>query len=178
MDLGRLIRARRKQLGLTLREISKRSGLSVSFLSQVERDLASPSMGSLVSLAKALGVSLSYFVDPPEQGGGIRKRDEIRFFTLDGAPIRYGRLSSSAAHRKLDALLVCIPPRYLYEAIEHAGEEYIHILTGRLKIKIGRDLHLLEAGDSAHFNSAIRHQWENAGDEEVRLVWVGTPPIF
>jgi transcriptional regulator with XRE-family HTH domain len=178
MSLGKLIRARRKQLALTLEEVSKRSNLSVPFLSQVERDLAAPSMSSMVSIAKALNVSVSYFVDTPSDHTNIRTAAEIRYFRLDGLPVTYGRLTGAVENRKLDALLVCIPPGYVSESVQHAGEEFFFVSEGTLKIRIDVKEYVLCPGDSAHFNSGLQHRWENVGDKEVRLVWVGTPPLL
>lgn len=135
-------------------------------------------MSSLVSLSRALDVSIEYFIDPPPEHDSVRKREEMRFFTLDGSKVQYARLSGSLAEQKLDAVFVRIPPGYSSESIRHAGEEFVYILKGHLKIKIGSKEYLLGPGDSAHFNSSERHRWGSVGDEEVELVWVGTPPLF
>jgi transcriptional regulator with XRE-family HTH domain len=181
-ELGAKIRARRRQLGLSLRELGKRAGLSAAFLSLVERGQAKPALSSLVSLAKALEVSPEFLINTslPEGGKLIRQLKDLVFFHLDGLPIRYAFLSQEMSDRKLDIILVEIPPGYTSEVWRHpyVGEEFIYVLSGRLKIWLGNREFFLGPGDSTHFRSNLRHRWANPDQVEARVLWVGTPPFW
>ena len=106
MKFGGRIRALRRQRGMTLRQVGAKSGLSTPFLSQVERDKVSPAVASLAGIAKALGVSMSYFVEVPAEAGTFRTPREVQEFKLDGGAERIARLASRFEGRQLEPLLV------------------------------------------------------------------------
>ncbi len=176
--MGFMIRARRLQLHMTLTELAKRSGLSTPFLSQAERGESGLSLSSLVRVAEALGVSLNYFVATEGPDTQVRSPTDLEFFTLDGLPVRYARLGSTAQDRELEPLLVVVPAEYTSEPLRHAGEEFFYILQGRLVVFLNDTTYELGPGSTAHFKSGVRHRWRNVGKEEVRLIWVGTPTLF
>ncbi|MER3443968.1 MAG: hypothetical protein C4333_07520 [Meiothermus sp.] len=177
-ELGRMIQNRRKQLGYTLRELAERAELSAPFLSQVEKGSTTPSVASMVKIARALGVPVSYFLDTEGSAAQVRKGSEVRFFNLNESRVRYGRIGSTAPERQLEPLLMIYPPRYTSAPVTHGGEEFFYILCGRMRLQIGEQTYHLGPGDSAHFNSGLRHIWSNEGDEELRVLWVGTPPLL
>lgn len=177
-NLGKMIQNRRKQLGYTLRELAARSELSAPFLSQVEKGSASPSVLSLVKIARGLNIPSSYFLDTEGSHTHVCKAADVRFFQLNDSQVRYGRIGNTASQRQLEPLLMVYPPRYSSEPMTHSGEEFLYILSGRMRLKIGAQTQHLHPGDSAHFNSGLRHIWSNESDEELRILWVGTPPLL
>ena len=181
--LGRAIRARRRALDLTLKDLGERSGLSVGFLSQLERDLATPSLSALSGIAGALGVPLDAFLAAPRPASGLTRRGERPVFAIgdtDAPPdrIRYERLSAAFPGQALNAVLVHVPPGYASEAVEHEGEEIAFVLEGSLLVGIGGESIRLDAGDSLHYPAGRAHRWSNAHDGWTRVLWTGTAPIF
>jgi quercetin dioxygenase-like cupin family protein len=178
MEVGKMIRARRMQLDLTLVELAKRSGLSSPFLSQVERGVTGLSVTSLKQIAQALEVSMNYFLDTHDHDEQVRSIHDLHYFSINGSSMRYARLGSTAGDRELEPLYVVMPPKHVSEPFKHAGEEFFLVLRGQLTVQIGKKTHLLGPGNSVHYKSGIRHKWRNDGDEEVHLVSVSTPPLF
>jgi quercetin dioxygenase-like cupin family protein len=180
--LGRAIRARRRALDLTLKDLGLRSGLSVGFLSQLERDLAMPSLSALSGIAGALGMPLDAFLAaPPHPAGGLTRRGERPVFAIGDAPpdrIRYERLSAAFPGQALNAVLVHVPPGYASEAVQHEGEEIAFVLEGSLLVGIGGESIRLDPGDSLHYPAGQAHRWSNAHDGWTRVLWTGTAPIF
>ena len=178
MDIGPKIRARRMQMHLTLTELAKRSGLSVAFLSQVERGQTGLTVPSIVKIAEALEVSVNYFLTIQEPDVPVRFSKDYHFFSLDGSKVQLARIGSTSAERALEPVLSIVPPRYESESLKHAGEEFIYVLKGELIIILGKKQHHLQAGDTAHFKSGIRHKWRNPSKQEAHVLWVGTPKLF
>lgn len=179
MNIGTAIRARRNQLGMTLTELATRSNRSLSFLSQVENRNAGLSVTSLMQIANALGVSINYFIDTSESGAPIRAPEDRHYFSLDGSAVRNARLGSMEEDRQLEPIHVIIPPHtQLNDSFGHAGEEFLYVLQGTLTLYIGKKVHHLNPGHTAWHRSGTRHNWQNQGDEEVHLIWVGTPKLF
>lgn len=179
MSIGAAIKARRNQLGMTLTELAAQSGRSASFLSQVENGNTGLSVTSLMQIAKGLGVSINYFVDTTEDDSPIRAPEDRHYFSLNGSKTRNARLGSMDENRQLEPMHVIIPPHTEYsDSFGHAGEEFLYVLQGTLTLHIGDKVHHLGPGHSAWHLSGTRHNWGNQGDEEVHVLWVGTPRLF
>lgn len=176
--LGDRIRKRRKELKLTLDSISQRSGLSIGFLSLVERDRASPSLSALVNIAQALDISIDNLVSIPGGQGHVIKKKDRQYFSVQDSNIRYARLSDSFPEQLLNAVEITLPPGYHSEHLSHDGEEFIHVISGELLQRLEGETHHLKAGDSAHFQSSMKHSWSNPGTMDTRLIWVGNLAIF
>ena len=179
MSIGSAIRARRTQLGMTLTELATKSNRSASFLSQVENGNAGLSVTSLKHIAKALGVSINFFVDTNEEDSPIRAPEDRHYFSLNGSKMRNARLGSMEEDRQLEPIHVIIPPHTdTQDSFGHAGEEFLYVLQGTLTLHIGKRVHRLGPGHSAWHRSGTRHKWCNESDEEVHVIWVGTPKLF
>jgi quercetin dioxygenase-like cupin family protein len=178
MDVGKSIRARRRQLDLTLAQLSKRSGLSSAFLSQVERNLAGLSVTSLKQIAQGLEVSMNYFLAIEEPDEPVHSIHSPHFFSINGSNLRYARLGSTTNDRELEPLFVVLPPKYASEAFHHAGEEFVFVIKGQITVQVGKKVHHLKAGDTVHYKSGIRHMWRNDSEEEVQVLTINTPPLF
>ena len=123
--VGALIRARRKQLGLTLQQLSDESNLSVSYLSQVERDHATPTLGSLAGVARALGVRLDYFVAQPRAEDALTREGTRPQFSISGSSVVYERLGAEFPGNQLSSFILTVPAGYASETVSHEGEELI-----------------------------------------------------
>ncbi|WP_028223825.1 helix-turn-helix domain-containing protein [Paraburkholderia ferrariae] len=180
VSVGSKIRGLRQRQGRTLDDIATAAQLSKPFLSQVERDLASPSITSLVSIAKALGVPVSYFVDTPTEAGCVCRGQDLKFFGFADSTDLYARLTNPSGGRQLEAILVRMPPGddRPSEVTTHAGEEFLHVLSGEVTLTLEGKSFVLGVGDSAHYESTVPHAWTNTSGQETVLVWVGTPRLF
>ena len=180
VDVGERLRALRRFRRCTLRTIAERSGLSESFLSQVERGKASASIASLRRIAGALGVSVSDLFEPsgPPQPRVLRR---------DARPaLAFGILG-----RKL--LLTPRPLHHLevfvgeldaggstgVEPYAHGdSEELFVVLSGNVQLELGGELHELESGDSIDYRSSTPHRIANTGDDRAEVMWIISPPSY
>lgn len=178
MNIGYRVRARRQEQGLSLRDLAGRSGLSVSFLSQVERDLARPSISSLKQVADALGVKvLDLLADPAHQHATVLRRDERPVWNL--SRVRY-ELLTTVNGRKMEPQLVTYEPGGDSgdHPVTHEGEEFGMVLQGRAECWIGEELVVLQEGDCVYFDASVPHRMRNAGPEPCVWLHVVTPPSF
>jgi quercetin dioxygenase-like cupin family protein len=178
MTISDLICARRMQLRLTLTELSKRTGLSVPFLSQVEKGHKGLSVSSLKSIADGLEVSMNYFLDTHDEEERVHATDNLHYFGINGSKVRYARLGSTTQERELEPLYVVIPPGHTSEITKHVGEEFFYILKGQLTVLVGKKQYKLKAGNTIHYKSTVRHGWRNDGKEEVHLISVTSMALF
>lgn len=171
------LKFRRKELGLTLHEVARRSGLSPAFISLAERHKAVPSIVSLIALAKALEVDINYFLTPPKIGKILRRANEPEIFPMD-SPVTYVRLSAGHRGQMMDSFLFTIPAGPTFPRVHRDGESFYYLLQGHLHFEVGDDVYELGPGDSLHFNSQHRYNMQNRGMKDVQVLWVGTPPLF
>jgi quercetin dioxygenase-like cupin family protein/DNA-binding Xre family transcriptional regulator len=178
MNISELICARRMQLRLTLTEVSKRSGLSIPFLSQLEKGDKGLSVSSLKRIADALEVSMNYFLDTQDEDEYVHSVDNLHYFGINGSKVRYSRLGSTKKERELEPLYVVVPPGHESEISKHAGEEFFYILKGSITFIVGKKEYQLSSGNTIHYKSTTRHGWKNIGTEEVHLISVNSMSLF
>jgi transcriptional regulator with XRE-family HTH domain len=180
-DLGMTIRRLRESRQLSLKEVAARSGLTQSFLSQVERNLTSPSVASLRKVALALGVPLAaLFQGPMTPEDHVVRRNERRQLVHPKRQWRDYLLTPNLVG-KLQVILSVIEPGggsgdepYTHDS----DEECVVILRGRLEFWVGTDRYLLEEGDSIVFESRIPHRNRNPGPDQAEVLWITTPPSY
>jgi transcriptional regulator with XRE-family HTH domain len=189
-QVGPRIREFRKQRGLTLRSLASRSGLSIGFLSQVERGISSIGLTALGSVASALGQSVSDFFDatpaaphepvvPPLPGHFTLTRAENAATQYVSGQQTYRMLSERGAGLVLEPMLVHIAPGGQREAAYgHAGEEFAYVITGELLYEVDGVEHRLLPGDSVHLRSSVPHSMYNDTDAVTTVVSVVTPRLF
>ncbi|SFV35061.1 Helix-turn-helix [Devosia crocina] len=176
--VGALIRARRRQQQLTLMELGAAAAVSVGYLSQVERDHATPSLGTLAQIAKALGVSIDYFVAAPASHNALTRAGDRSRFSIDGSSIVYERLGADFPGSQLSSFIMTVPPGYKSEIVAHEGEEILYVLEGSITQRLDGEEMIMSAGDSLHFRGNRPHSWSNHTDEPARLLWSGTLALF
>lgn len=180
-ELGATIRRLRDERGLSLKEVAARSGLTQSFLSQVERNLTSPSVASLRKVAQAFDVPLAaLFQGPVQPESRVVRRDERRQFVHPKRQWRDELLTPNLTG-KLQVILSVIEPGggSGEEAYAHdSDEECVIVLRGRLEFWVGNDRYLLNTGDSIVFESRIPHRNTNPGPEQAEVLWITTPPSY
>jgi transcriptional regulator with XRE-family HTH domain len=173
---GGRIRELRRKARMTLQALADEAGISVGFLSQVERDKATPSLGTLASLAGALGVDIDWFISTPKPADAVtRATDRIRFSIADSS-LNYERLDTTLPGGTLSSLIIHIPEGYESELTRHTGEEMIFVLDGQIRQTLAEAVILLGPGDSLHFMGDTPHSFANVGKGPARLLWTGTSP--
>ena len=181
LELGRRIRSLRERRGLSLRAVAEAAGMSESFLSQVERGVASPSVASLRGIAEALQESVAaFFADGDEVAGKlVRVADRRRLVH----PKRHWEdtLLTPRTSKRLQVILSTVEPGQGSgeEPYSHdSDEECVLLLKGRLEFWVGEEHYVMEEGDSLLFESRLPHRNVNPGPGQAKVLWVITPPSY
>lgn len=168
--LGERLRTRRRELGLTLKEVADGAGLSVGFISQIERGITTPSLSSLVSVARVLGFHVSEFLSQPRGLAPTTRHDQRPHYAVGSNSLVYERLSASFPGNVLSSVIIHEPPGYRSEPIAHEGEEIFYVLEGGITVEVDGDTHVLGVGDSIHFPSQRVHSsWNHTAVPSVIL---------
>ncbi|ADD68276.1 transcriptional regulator, XRE family [Denitrovibrio acetiphilus DSM 12809] len=182
MEFGKTVKELRLKHNMTLRDLAKTSGCSISFLSQLERDLISPTVASLRKIADALGVTITSFFsgDDSETDSIVVRKDKRVRLGSKASKVVYESLKHREANSVLEPLYHILD-KGAYSGDDyniHLGEEFVYVMKGQVEITLdGRPMTLNE-GDSALYNSNVPHRWKNTFDGETILLWVNTPPTF
>lgn len=180
LQLGPRIRSLRRARQVTLRELAERAGVTESFLSQVEREVTSPSIASVQRIARALDLGIAeLFVDEPPLGLVVR-RSERRRIAYPGLNA-VDEFLTAGRDGKLQVILTTLEPgggtgdeAYTHES----DEEVVVVLEGRLELWVGDEHHLLETGDSITHSSRHPHRNRNPGPGPATILFCSTPPSF
>jgi len=177
-SIGSLVKARRLELKLTLQDIADRSELSAAFISQTERGKTTPSIVSLINIARALETDIHYFISPPSPTSLVRRADDPVYIEID-SPVVYKRLDAEIRNQHMNALIMEIPAATDLQAVHRdEGEDFFYILEGEVEQTIGDKTFTLKKGDSAHHNTQVDHAVVNKSGKMAKILWVGTPVLF
>jgi DNA-binding transcriptional MerR regulator/mannose-6-phosphate isomerase-like protein (cupin superfamily) len=169
----RQLRARRR---LSLSQVAEAVGISVGFLSALERSQMSGSVGTLRKLARFYKTNILDFYDA--NGASSRQvRPAERKVLEAGAGVRMELLAWGNTVMEPHLFRVA-PDSGSGDPYTHEGEEFIYILRGDLEITLGDEEYHLKTGDSFYFESATPHRWKNPGRKETWVLWINTPPTF
>jgi transcriptional regulator with XRE-family HTH domain len=179
-DLGGRMRELRRRNNITLREVADAAGVSESFVSQVERGVANPSMASLRRMAEALGESVaSLFVGSETPGMVVRAGDRKRLAHPAGSLDDYLLTPPSAKTLQVIYSVVAPGDGSGEEPYTHpADEECIIIIAGQLVVTSNGEEYLLEEGDSFLLDPKQPHSYRNPGEVPTRSIWVMSPPMY
>ncbi len=182
LNLGEKVRSLRRQRNLTLQQIADRTGLSKPLLSQIENYVAAPPIATLLKISKALGVNIGYFFQSESASDRIvivprdKRREVMRRVREDvsGAGYRYESLAYPRADKRMEPFLVEVEPRPQEDLVfyNHEGEEFLHVLEGRLEFRGGDKVIELGPGDSLYFDSETPHAVRGLGGETARILAV------
>lgn len=177
VSLGDRLRTIRESKGITLDELSNRTGLTKSFLSQVERDKSNPSITSLRQIVIQLNIPMASLFLESGPSNIVVRRDKRKKFRLPDSALDFEMLVPDL-NRKLEVVRVIAPRGGSSEFMAHEGEECGYVVNGKIKLTVGSETYVLESGDSACYPSTIPHTWVNIADGETELIWIITPPSF
>ena len=181
-EIGQKVRALRLKKKMALVELGRHTGLSAALLSKIERSNIYPPLPTLLRIAMVFGVGLDYFFHDESKRPllSIVRREERQRVpdAPEGAPVSYyfESLDFNANERKLNAYLADFQPLAAEEAVPHVhdGVEFIHVLTGRLSMTIGRHDHDLDHGDSIYFDASVPHSYRRSGRKPCTAIVVTT----
>jgi transcriptional regulator with XRE-family HTH domain len=181
-DIGKKVKALRTHKKLTLKELSDLTTLSTGFLSQLERGLTNIATDSLQKIAQAFDVESSYFFSSPHKTRNcvLRSYEKEVFQVINSRFIHY-HLTNDFPERTLLPRLIELLPINSEEDLSqyaHEGEEFIYVLEGTLTLFINNEQTELFPGDSAHYSSAIIHNWANYTSKMVKILVVSSPDPF
>ena len=165
MTIGEQLRKIRKAKKLTLKTLSEKTGVSISFLSQVERDKCNVTLESLRKISDALNVNPSIFFSEANN-----ESSEVKIF-----PFYYEDLSNNITLASFHPILVSLKPKEnLGNEFSHYGHEFIYVLKGTLTISLEGKISELNVNDSFMLDSTRNHYWWNNSEEEVQFLLVST----
>src|SRR6202451_2141516 len=174
--IGSHLRQLRAKQKLSLAQVARTVGISVGFLSALERSQMSGSVGTLRKLARFYKTNILDFFDAT--GASSRQvRPEQRKVLEAGPGVQMELLAWG--NTVMEPHLFRVAPKAgSGDSYTHEGEEFLYVLRGELAITLERDEYRLKAGDSFYFESATPHHWRNAGQADTWVLWVNTPPTF
>lgn len=174
--IGSHLRKLRAKKKLSLAQVARAAGISVGFLSALERSQMSGSVGTLRKLARFYKTNILDFFDA--NGASSRQVQPAQRKVLEAGPgVRMELLAWGNAVMEPHLFRVA-PQAGSGDSYAHEGEEFIYVLRGALNITLEAEEYRLKAGDSFYFESATPHHWKNPGRSETWLLWVNTPPTF
>ena len=174
--VGPRLRHLRVRRGLSLARVAQAVGISVGFLSAIERSQMGASVGTLRRLARFYKTNIMGFFDPAESHSGPVRPAQRK--VLEASPgVRMELLAWG--NTVMEPHLFRIAPKAgSGESYTHEGEEFLLVLRGVLQLGLDGKEFRLKAGDSFYFESTTPHRWKNPGRSETHVLWVNTPPTF
>ena len=165
VEIGRKIKQLRIQKGLTLEELASRSELTKGFLSQLERELTSPSIATLNDIVEALGSSLAEFCKEEEQ-------EQRAIYTINW-------IVPNTQKNAMEPILIELPQGGDSFVMDpHSGEEFGYVLEGAIILMVGEEKHIVHKGETFYLSGKSRHYLKNEKKTTAKVLWVSTPPLF
>ncbi len=177
MDIGHKIKQLRVQKGLTLEELASRSELTKGFLSQLERNLTSPSITTLDDILEALGTSLSeFFREETEETPVFQKKD---FFVDEREGYTVNWIVPNTQKNEMEPVLVEIEQGGTsFEVNPHSGEEFGYVVEGSVVLVLGEERYTVRKGETFYLTGKYFHYLINEKKTTAKVLWISTPPLF
>jgi transcriptional regulator with XRE-family HTH domain len=178
-SLGPLMRQARKRQQLTLQQVAERSDLSVSYLSQIERNLLTPSVGTLKRIALALDIPTGQLIAPdsgaPRAMVTVLRKDHRKRVAFPQSNSVYELLMPDFRRRVSALWLTAEAGAQSGPAQSHEGEDIVIVLQGQLSVEVAEHWYDLKPGDSICFNSELPHRWSNRRKQVAQAIWISSP---
>ncbi len=177
MDIGGKIRQLRTQKGLTLEELASRSELTKGFLSQLERNLTSPSIDSLDDILEALGTNLAdFFQEDKVEQYVFRETD---FFIDEREECTVHWIVPNTQKNRMEPILLTLPEGgRSFEVAPHSGEEFGYVADGTVTLVCDGKAQTLHEGETFYLHGRTFHTLQNEDKAPAHVLWVSTPPLF
>lgn len=179
MDIGSKIRKLRIASDLTLEELASRSELTKGFLSQVERNLTSPSISTLEDILEALGTSLADFFREEKENQIVFGRDD--FFVDEKEDHTTEWIVPNAQKNDMEPIRLTLEPGGCsFTVLNHQGQEFGYVLRGTVILELENQTSWkVKAGETFYLDGSQSHQIRNASSSKQAMVlWVSCPPVF
>lgn len=179
MNIGEKIKRLRVFNSLTQDELAHRCDLSKGFISQIERNLTSPSIATLLDILDALGTNINSFFSEEVEEKIVFTKEDIYDRNYDDYRYSISWLIPNAQKNHMEPILITLEPNSTTKLDEpHEGEEFGYVLKGRLLLVYGKQSYKLKSGESFYFKSNRSHLLENPYSKPASILWVSTPPSF
>lgn len=185
--IGEKIQQIRELQGLTLEDLSERSGSSVEAIKALEAGELAVSLTPLMKIARGLGVRLGTFLDDMEQSSPVivrqGKSDEVVHFAGDTgvttSTLDFFSLAAGKSDRHMEPFIIDVhpPQSSTHDLSSHEGEEFIYVLAGEIEIFYGKEVHKLAAGDSVYYDSIVPHHLHAANGTDAKILGVVYAPF-
>jgi len=180
-ELGRKIKTLRKERRMTLKRLASECQISPSMLSEIERGIKSPSLQTLLRIAKALDTHASLLMETSEDRRTLTKRDRRKVLISRSPKVTFEAVNSPIADGQIQ-IVRAVAKGHEYFTIKrqhtHPGEECILVQKGKLRVELSDETFIIGPGDCLCFSSDIPHTVQNAGRDEAELIWIMSPPSF
>ena len=179
MKIGEKIRQLRLKAGLTQEELADRCELTKGFISQVERELTSPSIATLMDILECLGTNLKDFFSDAVPEKVVFKKDDV--FIKQDEELKHSIkwLVPNAQKNAMEPILLQIEPGgSSNEDNPHDGEEFGYVISGSINLYLGNRKYRVRKGESFYFMANQVHRIENAGKAKAVVLWISSPPSF
>ncbi|MGO5052103.1 helix-turn-helix domain-containing protein [Lachnospiraceae bacterium LCP25S3_G4] len=179
MDIGNKLRELRIAKNLTQEELADRAELSKGFISQLERDLTSPSISTLVDILQCLGTNLKdFFQDDDDEQIVFAQDDFFKKVDMD-LKNQIEWIIPNAQKNMMEPIRLTLEPGgATYFDVPHEGEEFGYVLQGSIKIHIGKKAYTAKKGEAFYFTPSAEHFISASKTTGAKLIWVSTPPSF
>ena len=177
MDIGNKIKQLRTRQGLTLEELASRSELTKGFLSQLERDLTSPSIDSLSDILEALGTNLSEFFQEDKNDQFVFRSED--FFVDERENCTVNWIVPNTQKNQMEPILLELSAGgESFEIEPHNGEEFGYVLDGSVILECDGERSVVCRGETFYLHGKTFHYLKNERKTTARILWVCTPPLF
>lgn len=179
LSIGEKIKQMRIKLGLTQEELAARTELSKGFISQLERDLTSPSIATLMDILETLGTTIQDFFNETVQEKIVYTSDDVfvKENADEGHAIEW--LVTDSQKNAVEPIKITLHSGGRSSILDaHEGEEFGYVLSGNIVLVLGNRRVKVKKGDSFYFKANSEHYIENAGKLEAKVLWISTPPSF
>ena len=185
--IGSKIKQIRTTKKVSIEELADRSNLEISLIKKIEEEELVPSLAPLIKIARALGVRLGTFLDDSDHLGPVivradGQKEGVRFSSQGNETrehLNFYSLAFDKAGRHMEPFIVEIEPSKQsdYMLSSHEGEEFIYVLEGKVEINYGKDVYLLNSGDSIYLDSIVSHNVHSANDQIAKILGVVYAPF-
>ncbi len=177
MDIGHKIKQLRIQKGLTLEELASRSELTKGFLSQMERNLTSPSIATLNDIVEALGSTLSEFFKEEKQEKVVFQKKDFFVDARENYTVHW--IVPNTQKNEMEPILLELPQGGIsFEMDPHSGEEFGFVAEGCVTLVCGEESYIVHKGETFYLSGKNGHYLKNEKKTTAKVIWVSTPPLF
>lgn len=173
MDIGARLKALRTAKKITIKALSEATGLSVGFISNIERDVNNPTINSLMKICDALGVDLQTFFSLPETDSVVMRKSDRQQLKTPVHPATICEIYPKNSNH-LQPCFITMEPGASYgdSPTGHGDDEICLVISGKVEFYIGEEVHLLEAGDCIYVRSFASHAMKNVGEDIACTYWI------